>query len=66
MPDKDSYPKCKTCDAWREQDATTFDLPAGPYRVAECELDVGDPDQVGATAEDFGCIFHSALEESDE
>lgn len=64
MPDRSDFPRCKTCNAWREEEATTFDLPAGEYRVAECELDVGDPDQIGATNENFGCIHHSDLRTS--
>jgi hypothetical protein len=61
----DDFPPCETCDAWREEEATTFDLPAGEHRVAECEHDVGDPYQIGATAEDFGCILHSDLNDEE-
>jgi hypothetical protein len=65
MSDADDYPRCETCDAWGN-DAYTFDLPAGPYTVADCEKGVSDPDQHQPhTAEDFGCILHSALQDND-
>lgn len=61
----EEYPTCKTCDMWRGDNALSEMLPAG---WGFCNMGNGVTPHATehGTPEDFGCIEHSELTDSEE